>query len=324
VAYLFANPGSTVPTNGGSSASIGHTNVAWYSFADDTLFAHDFSGNGNNIGGYAWFQVAPYMTNDDFAGTFSVGFADDGWLSLPTNNLVATVAGSFSASLWVRTSDDPGEDSDTADQGSGLLAANSDQVIPLALTGSKLAFLTGGSTPDTLHSVTSINTGSYVHIVATRDAITGNKEVYVNGNLDASDVGATGPLSSASPVNLWLGMNTTFAHGFVGDMTEVQIYSGVLSAADVTFLYHNPGTNVANTTGQELPGVTLVNPTLAGSNFQFSFLSTAGTTNYVEYSTNLANPNWLPYSTIVGDGTLKTVTVPVTGPAAEFFRVNTE
>ena len=48
---------------------------------------------------------------------------------------------------------------------------------------------------------------------------------------------------------------------------------------------------------------------LVGTNFQFSFVSQANHTNFVQYSTNLSNPAWLPYSTIIGDGSTKTITV---------------
>jgi hypothetical protein len=69
--------------------------------------------------------------------------------------------------------------------------------------------------------------------------------------------------------------------------------------------------------------VTIINTVLVGGNIQFSFLSAANTTNYVQYTTNLANTNWLNYSTIVGDGTLQTVNVPASTPAATFFRILT-
>ncbi len=240
VSSLFSNPGSTIGS-GSNNLIGGHTNVVYYSFEDDNLFAHDFSGHGNDIGGYAWFALPPYMTNDALAGTWAVGYTDSGWQSPPTN-LVATLAGSFTVSLWAKTSDDPGNDTDTADAGAGLLSANSDQVIPLAQTGSKLAFLTGGNTPDTLHSATTINTGNYVHLVVTRDQRTGQKKIYINGNLDADDVGAPGTLTTASAPTLFLGMNSTLSHGFLGEMDEVQIYSGVLSSDEVLQLYNHPGT----------------------------------------------------------------------------------
>lgn len=232
--------------------SAGHTNVAYYSFEDDSIFAHDISGNGNNINGVSYFGGAtnePYMTNDAAAGSYAAGYPGAGWQNPPTN-LVAALAGSFSVSLWARTTQNLGSDSGTADTGAGLLAANSDLAIPMALTGSKLAFLTGGGPPDTLHSITSINTGSYVHLVVTRNQATGEKKIYVNGNLDASDFGATGPLSTGSNPSLYLGENTSFAGALIGELDEVQIYSGVLSSNEVGYLFNHPGTNVADVVGQ--------------------------------------------------------------------------
>lgn len=245
VAYLYANPGQTV-ANGSPGSGGGHTNVAYYSFADDNLFAQDFSGHNNNIDGYG---DSPYLTNDAVAGAmYAVGFTGVDWLNPPTN-LVATLAGSFSVSLWAKTTADPGNDSDDATYAAGVVVGNADQVIPMAQTGSKLAFLTGGLRPDTLHSTTPINTGQYVHLVVTRDQNSGEKKIYINGNLDSSDVGAAGPLTTASDPSLYLGLNWNAFNGFQGELDEVQIYSGVLSPAEVAYLYANPGTNVADVSG---------------------------------------------------------------------------
>jgi hypothetical protein len=70
--------------------------------------------------------------------------------------------------------------------------------------------------------------------------------------------------------------------------------------------------------------VVLIDPLQSGTNFEFSFISTASHTNFVQYTTNLVNANWLPYSTIPGDGTVKSVTVPANQNAAAFFRVSTQ
>ena len=246
-------------TDSGSGPSVivapppsgGHTNVAYYTFEDNTVFAHDFSGQGNNINGYSYFggdTNAPYITNDAVGGSLAVGYTGAGWQNPPTN-LVATLAGSFSVSLWVKTLENIGTDSGTADTGVGLVCANSDQVIPMAVTGSKLAFLTGGIVASTLHSTTSITTGSYVHVVVTRDQTTGQKKIYVNGALDSSGFGSAGQLSTGSGISLFLGENTSFAGGLIGEMDEVQIYSGVLSGDEVNFLYNHPATNVADVVG---------------------------------------------------------------------------
>ena len=313
VATLYAYPGSTLVNGGGFEG--GHTNIVYYSFEDDNLFAEDFSGHGNNVVDYSWFDVPPYITNYAAAGSYAVGYTGSGWQDLPTN-VVTTLSGSFSVSLWASTTNIPGNDTDTADQGAGLLSANADQVIPMAQTGNKLAFLTGGSSPDTLHSVTSINTGHYVHLVVTRDQDSGEKRIYVNGALDATDVGVPGLLGTSSQLSLLLGMNSTFSGGLIGDMDEVQIYSGVLSPTDVAYLYSNSGRTVPDTAGQGT-GTVDFNGALGTTNLNWS---TSGDSSWFIESTNTSSGSTsAAQSGPVTSGESSTLAVTVTGPGTLTF-----
>ena len=73
--------------------------------------------------------------------------------------------------------------------------------------------------------------------------------------------------------------------------------------------------------------VTLLNPQTVGVNFQFSFQSQTGFTNAVQYRTNLVSGSWQTYSNFAGDGTLKTIPVPLSlfSPANQgFIRVTTQ
>ena len=74
--------------------------------------------------------------------------------------------------------------------------------------------------------------------------------------------------------------------------------------------------------------VLLINPQIAGVNFQFQFQSQAGFTHAVQYRTNLvAGLNWQTYSNVTGDGALKTIPVPrsVFSPAQQgFVRILTQ
>lgn len=66
----------------------------------------------------------------------------------------------------------------------------------------------------------------------------------------------------------------------------------------------------------------LLNPHQSGTNFQFSFVSQSGYTNTIQYRTNLvAGANWQTYSNILGDGTLKTISIPfsIFSPARQGF-----
>ena len=240
---------TNVSSGPGPGGSNGHTNVAYYSFEDHNLFAHDFSGHNNNVVSYGYFSGPtnmPYLTNDSRAGSYAAGFDGFAYLS-PSTNLLSTLAGSFSVSVWARPLGIHGNDSDPATSGAGIVAGNYDQVIPLALTGHKVAFQTGSAT--ILHSVSSISTGSYLHLAVTRDQATGEKKIYINGVLYITGSGATGPLTTSLQPSVYLAMNSTYAAGLNGALDEVQIYSGVLSSNEVLQLYNNPGSTIADTTG---------------------------------------------------------------------------
>jgi hypothetical protein len=73
--------------------------------------------------------------------------------------------------------------------------------------------------------------------------------------------------------------------------------------------------------------VILLSPQTVGANFQFHFLSQSGFNHNILYRTNLVVGNWLTNSTVAGDGTLKTSSVPlaVFSPAKQgFIRVSTQ
>jgi len=235
-----------VPARG--SPSQGHACLAYYTFEDNNLFVHDFSGNGNDMS-YAWFSVPPYIvTNDAVAGTYAGGFGGSGWFT-PPDGLRSLFAGSFSVSLWLKTTNtyglNIGDEYSAAGIVSALNSGINNGVMPMGQTGSKLAFYTGGSLLNVLHSQASINTGQYVHVVTTRDQGTGEKRIYVNGVLDATVYSDTDTLNGSSSGGLTIGYNN--GNVFTGEMDEIQFYSGILSSNEVAYLHSHPGTNVADT-----------------------------------------------------------------------------
>jgi hypothetical protein len=71
----------------------------------------------------------------------------------------------------------------------------------------------------------------------------------------------------------------------------------------------------------------LSQPRRVGTNFQFSFLSQAGVTNSVQYRTNLVLGSWLTYSNVTGDGSLKTIPIPIStfnGAKQGFVRISSQ
>jgi hypothetical protein len=228
--------------------SSGHTLLAYYTFEDDNLFAQDFSGNDNNVYSYGNYSMAPYITNNAEAGNYAFGASGDGWL-YPATNLLTTLAGSFSVSLWLDTTNVHGRDTDDQYSAGGIVSAltgdSDNAVMPMGQVGTKVAFYTGGSQPNLLRSQSDINTGHYVHLVVSRDQLTGEKRIYINGVLDSDVYSSTDLLNGAGTSGLTIGYNN--GQTFDGDMDEIQFYSGVLSSSEVTYLYNHPGTNVANT-----------------------------------------------------------------------------
>jgi len=241
-----------VPNHG--VATRGHTLLANYTFEDNNLPVHDFSGSGNDMS-YAWFVVPPtIVTNDAAAGTYAGGLGGSGWFAPPAR-VAPLFAGSFSVSLWLKTTNVHG--SDTADlfSSAGIVSDLGNDYgkspAPMLQSGRKLGFHTGGTPPNLLRSHANINTGQYVHVVTTRDQQTGEKAIYINGVLDTSAFASTNVLVDASNGDLTVGYNN--AQVFSGQVDEIQFYSGVLSSNEVAFLHSHPGTNVADVLQLDVP-----------------------------------------------------------------------
>ena len=247
VAALFATPGST------ASTSL----VCHYDFDEGAVLAADVSGNGNGMvfaGVLEYNAPGPALTARTESGPGALSFDGTTYLA-PENNLVTNLAGSFSLSAWLRTTQSFGTSGEPAYQGAGIVTAEvagqSYDLVPLALTGGNLAFGTDGFSPDTLTSVKAINDGNYHHVVVTRNQATGEKQIYIDGALDTSDVSDTALLNN--PQIMIFGAQADAGqgnanspsldgtHGYVGLMDSLQIYSRVISPTEVAFLYANPG-----------------------------------------------------------------------------------
>jgi len=253
----------TVDPSGTSHTLVAH--FAWDDTnANGSAAGVDSSGNAYNLNFSGSFgsQGGANSTLTTAAGPRAIQFHNGdhnsagyvGWNPTPTN-LLAALSGSFSVSCWIKTTQfDFGWDQAPAYYGAGIVSADNDglanDVIPLALTGSKIGFNTGGTEEDvTLNSTASVNDGSYHHVVVTRNQATGQKIIYLDGTLDSFSSGTTnllndpqlltiGALSDASNSDA---SSTTYGNGYDGLLDDLQIYSGVLSSNEVAQLFANPG-----------------------------------------------------------------------------------
>jgi hypothetical protein len=113
----------------------------------------------------------------------------------------------------------------------GETAAGADD-FGTSLMGHNVAF--GVGNPDTtITSTATINDGKWHHVAATRNALSGLMQLYVDGALQASATGPFGP--KTAPTSLRIGsLQTGAATGFLnGAISDVQIFGSVLSAPQI-------------------------------------------------------------------------------------------
>lgn len=249
-----------------------HTLVAYYPFdstSDNALDGGtDASGNGYDMsfGGSFGAQGGANLTTNSEAGIGAMQFHDGdgnsagylGWSDPTPPALLDALAGSFTVSCWIKTTQNIGWDTAPAYYGAGIVSADvngqANDTLPMALTGGTIGFNTGGSEDDTLNSLNDINDGNYHHVVVTRNQQTGRKIIYVDGVVNTYGSGTTNFLSD--PQTLTIGAigdagdpfpeDVGYYNGFDGEVDDLQIYSGVLSSNEVASLYYNPGTVIAN------------------------------------------------------------------------------
>ena len=248
--------------NSGAGAAVGL--VAHYTFDNANNPGVDSSGNGFNmdfINGFGSGGVA--ATNNAMAGGGAVSFygGDNndggvmGWNATPTN-LLNTLAGTFSISVWIKTTDSLGIPGNYAYNGAGIVSADvpglANDLVPLALTAGQVAFNTGNPTggyDNTINSSTVVNDGNWHHVVVCRNQATGEKDIYVDGALDTSDFDTTNLLSDPQMITVGAIGDASqtdpnyggYYNGYTGILDDLQIYSQFLGVNDVDYLFTHPG-----------------------------------------------------------------------------------
>jgi hypothetical protein len=222
-----------------SPALIGH-----FTFDTQENIGADVSGSSNHADSI---QNVGFTSSGISGGAATFSSASNSYLRWAgaTNEIANSVAGDFTFSLWAQTTQAYGGDTSNGFDGAGIIYSDipgaHNDIIPMALTGNKLGFFTGGSYGgDTLHSLSNINLGEFTHIVVTRNLATGNKEIYINGALETAVIHEPG-LSLNERQELFVGGNIFDARYFDGALDDLQIYNFALSSEDIAHLYNNPG-----------------------------------------------------------------------------------
>jgi len=94
-----------------------------------------------------------------------------------------------------------------------------------------------GATYVDLTSTTSVNDGSWHHVVISRSG--SDISMYVDGSLEDTTTGAIGTWSSTYEVHLgkWDHPSYAASHQFTGDMDDLRVWSRALGASEVTALH---------------------------------------------------------------------------------------
>jgi hypothetical protein len=167
-----------------------------------------------------------------------------------------------------------------------------------------------------LQSTNYVMTNVFYHVVGTFDGATVN--LYVDGVLHASgshpypvDYG-TRPLFFGTSGESWDGR-------LAGTLDEVSLYDRALSAHEVAALYAS-GSSGKCLEAPWAPGFQSV--TRGSGAIGFTWISTAGRTYQIQYTTNLSQADWVSLGTAITPAGSAASASDVTGPDRQrFYRV---
>jgi hypothetical protein len=205
--------------------------VAWYKFEDDIT---DSSGNGNNGTAIKADANFPFTYVDGkVLKAISLNGTDEA-VEIPR-----TIQNSMTIELWIKTTNNAG----TGNWWNGRGLVDGDMPggqndFGAVLLGNGFGF--GVGNPDgastTLVSVTNINDGEWHYCVATREHVTGQITIYVDGEQEAS---GTAPLGTKdAPEVLRIGSLLAAANYLAGQIDEVKLYNYPLAELTVASQYY--------------------------------------------------------------------------------------
>jgi hypothetical protein len=115
----------------------------------------------------------------------------------------------------------------------------------ISLDGNQVAL--GIGNPDTTITTTSaVNDGSWHHIAATRDGVSGQMSLYVDGAFQASGFGPPGTRTAPPALHIG-GIQAGYGGGFFnGAIDDVQLFGRVFSPAEIPSLMNHPPAITSN------------------------------------------------------------------------------
>ncbi|HOM61898.1 MAG TPA: LamG domain-containing protein [Anaerohalosphaeraceae bacterium] len=143
----------------------------------------------------------------------------------------------FTISFWLRTTDF-GYPSGEWYQGKGLVdadAAGTADDFGITLMGGQVAF--GVGNPDTtIRSQTIVNDDQWHHVAVTRNASSGQMNLYVDGRMERTATGPAGVKQAAPVIRVGAIQTQGVNQFFRGEIDDLRFYSTVLGDAQIAYL----------------------------------------------------------------------------------------
>ncbi len=263
---LSCGAGAVAPPPAQLRASWRLDEFAWSATANEIL-----DSSGNNLHGQAVNDVnLPAPVNSHAVVTGSPGTCYHGAFSSLDGYLQVSDPGTgslldradFSIGLWVKPTSFPASDKAT------LLKKGTNYALHLLPSGQIELAWAGTS----LVSTSSLSLNAWTHVAAT--FVSASQQLYLNGVLDRSGTSATAPVQDNSALSIGNDLTST-SRRFNGYLDEVNVYSGVLTLAEVNTLKNTNRTC-------SVPATTL------RGEWRFDELNWAGTAAEVRDSSNSA------------------------------------
>jgi hypothetical protein len=200
---------------------------AWYPFEGNAQDASDSGNDGAIAGGVSFVAGKLGALAAQFDGT-------TGYVQIPR-----CISNSFTISFWMKTTATASTGQWWAGKGlvDGEVSGTVDD-FGVTLVGSKVAL--GIGNPDTtILTTNAVNNGLWHHVAATRDAVSGQMQAFIDGALQASTNGPTGTKAAAPALRIG-SIQAGYAGGFFpGIIDDVQLFGRVFSAAEIPLLMNH-------------------------------------------------------------------------------------
>ena len=234
-------------------ADITNGLVGYWKFDDGSgsSTAADSTTNGNNgtLTGFSDTTFTTMWTNEAWFGdaiAFNQNSDTGDYVSIPTSSsLNVSGTGQFTIAAWVNPSPGVAVSSQGAILCKGYGGGDEEFCMDISSSKFRVFFRNGSGTSQTVSASTTINPGTWYHVVGTLTTSPSHEVIYIDGVSNTTSVGTSTSILSNTYV-LSIGNRTSsstsgFTLPFKGIIDEVHIYNRALSASDVLQLYTNNG-----------------------------------------------------------------------------------